>query len=101
MRGRFGALRKGFEPPLGGQAVLFDPESGTDSGLDPVGAFAWEPIAEKGAIGSVHVVMLAEDDVDESALERDIRTPPEDLRAHRPPFARGSVVNRMRQARPA
>ena len=67
---------------IGEETVILDLESGTYFGLDPVGARAWELIAEGRTLGSVCAVMLEEYEVDEARLERDIARLVEDLRAH-------------------
>ena len=67
---------------IGEETIILDLESGTYFGLDPVGARAWELMAEGRTINSVCTVMLEEYDVDEARLERDLRKLVEDLRAH-------------------
>ena len=67
---------------VGEETVILDLQSGTYFGLDPVGARAWELIAEGRSLGAVRAAMLEEYDVDAPRLERDIRKLVEDLRAH-------------------
>lgn len=80
---------RGFEIPihvvarrLGEETVILNLESGTYFGLDPVGARAWELIAEGRTFGDVRAVMLEEYDVEAEQLERDISALVGDLRAH-------------------
>lgn len=65
---------------IGEETVILDLESGTYYGLDPVGARAWELIAEGRTLGAVCAAMREEYEVDATRLEHDIGALVGDLR---------------------
>lgn len=67
---------------IGDETVILDLASGTYFGLDPVGARAWELIAEGRSLGAVCAVLLQEYEVAQERLEHDIRDLVRDLQAH-------------------
>ncbi len=67
---------------IGEETVILDLESGTYYGLDPVGARAWELIAEGRTLGAACAAMQQEYEVDAARLERDVRALVRDLHEH-------------------
>ena len=57
---------------VGDETVILDLASGTYFGLDPVGARMWQLFAESKTLGEVCAVMMAEYQVAEEDLERDV-----------------------------
>ena len=57
---------------LGGEAVIVSLTTGKYYGLDEVGARAWALLAEHGGIEPAYRALLAEYDVDEAQLRRDL-----------------------------
>jgi hypothetical protein len=57
---------------LGGEAVIVNLVTGKYYGLDEVGARAWALLAEHGRIEPAYQALLAEYDVDEAQLRRDL-----------------------------
>lgn len=58
---------------VGEEIVILDLNSSTYFGLDPVGARAWQLLAEKRTLGEICDVMLHEFEVARPDLERDLR----------------------------
>lgn len=65
---------------IGDEVVILNVESGTYFGLDPVGARAWDLIAEGASLGVVCQTLLDEYEVGQEQLERDIAQLVQDLR---------------------
>ena len=80
---------EGFDVPehvvskqIGGETVILNLESGTYFGLDAVGARIWELIGEGKSVNEVRSVMLAEFEVSEDVLDRDLERLLRDLQNH-------------------
>jgi hypothetical protein len=67
---------------IGGETVILNLESGTYFGLNAVGARIWELIGEGKSVNEVRSVMLAEFEVSEDVLDRDLERLLCDLRNH-------------------
>lgn len=67
---------------IGDEVVILNVDDGTYFGLDPVGARAWDLIAEGASLKAVCAAMLDEYEVEPEQLERDIRKLVRDLREH-------------------
>lgn len=59
---------------LAGESVLLNLDTGTYFGLDAVGTRLWNLVAEHGSTASAIQTLLAEYDVDEPRLKRDVET---------------------------
>jgi hypothetical protein len=57
---------------LAGESVLLNLSTGTYFGLDAVGTRLWHLITEQGSTASVIETLLAEYDVDEPRLQKDV-----------------------------
>ena len=57
---------------LGGEAVIVSLVTGKYYGLDEVGTRAWALLAEHGRVEPAYQALLAEYDVDEAQLRRDL-----------------------------
>jgi hypothetical protein len=55
-----------------GETVIVDLTSGNCFGLDRVGTRVWQLVGERGSVDQVLDAMLAEFDVDEERLRRDL-----------------------------
>jgi hypothetical protein len=65
---------------LAGEAVILDLATGTYFGLDPVGTRIWHLLAEHGGLEPVVAALLAEYDVPEGELRRDLAALLDELR---------------------
>lgn len=57
---------------LAGESVLLNLDTGTYFGLDAVGTHLWSLVAKHGSTASAIQILLAEYDVDEPRLKKDI-----------------------------
>ncbi len=62
-----------LEQDLGGETVLMDLKSGAYFGLDVTGTRIWQLIREKEDLPSALEALMAEFDVDEAQLRKDVR----------------------------
>lgn len=58
---------------LDGEAVLLDLKEGIYFGLNEVGTFLWEQIAEGATLSGLRAQLVAEFDVDEPTADRDLQ----------------------------
>jgi len=59
---------------LGGEAAILNLKSGTYYGLDPVGAFIWNQLAEPQAVSTIAASMIDHYEVDRERCESDLLT---------------------------
>ncbi len=59
---------------LGSEAVILNLNTGTYFGLDAVGTRLWNLVAEHGSTSSAIQILLAEYDVEEPRLKKDVET---------------------------
>jgi Coenzyme PQQ synthesis protein D (PqqD) len=67
---------------VGGEAVLLHTDTGKYFGLDPVGTRMWQVLAEEGSVEPACQRLLAEFDVEEEHLRRDLLELVEKLEDH-------------------
>ena len=68
---------------LGDEAVLLQTATGKYFGLDPVGTRMWQVLAEEGDLEPTCRRLLAEFEVEEARLRRDLVGLLEELKTHR------------------
>jgi hypothetical protein len=67
---------------LDGEAIILNTESGKYYGLDEVGTRMWHLLAEHGRVEPAYQALLAEYEVDEERLERDLLELVDELVSH-------------------